>query len=242
MKQAEDRPSEKGRELATFAYNAQGQKRPAAIHWEPLEFQDEPTRRPLWTILLGVVGLLLTGLIAYLAIAQKPTPRSGMIESIQQGSLQISRGQDESWQSAEEGGTIHQGSSIRSMTDTWATIALPDQSLMRIEAPGMWEVMELVGKGNHLRITIKQKAGRASFISPPPRKINPSRFQIQVANISADLVGVGTFITDSDGRSRIHILQGHCTLGPMDSPTRIVSGQTAIIDPDNGSIAVTESE
>ncbi len=242
MTRAKDHPSEKGRELTTFK-DIQEQEKLAPIQWEPLEFQGESThRRSLWITLLGVVGLLLVGLTAYLAIAQKPTPRSGTVESIQQGTLQVFRDQDESWQLAKEGQTIPQGTSIRSTAATWATIALPNQSMIRLEAPGMWKLVELVGKGNRLRVTIEQEAGRASFISPPPRKLDPSRFQIRVAGSTAELVGVGTFITDSDGRTRIRILQGHCTLGPTHRPTKIMAGDTATIDPDSGTIIVTGSE
>ncbi|MGM0400758.1 MAG: hypothetical protein ACQEQT_05590 [Chloroflexota bacterium] len=240
MKQAEDRPSEKGRELATSAHNVQERERRAAIQWEPLEFQGETTRRSLWGIFLGVVGLLLLGLIIYLAIAQKPTTRSGTIESIQQGVLQISRDQGDSWQPTEEGQTIPQGISIRSTTGTWATITLPDESLMRIEASGMWKMPELVGKGNRLRITIEQRAGRASFVSPPPRKTGPSRFQIQVAGTTGELVGVATVITANDEYTHIRVLQGYCTLGPTDDPIEVVAGETATIDPDSN-IIVTES-
>lgn len=242
MNQAEEHPSEQGRELATFGRtDAQEQEESASNQWESLEFQSMSPPRSLWVVLLGAVGLVLAGFIAYLAIIQRPTVRSGTVESIEQGTLQISRGQGQLWEPAEEGQTIPQGVTVRSTKDTWATIGLPDQSLMRVEASGVWKMVDVVEKGNHLRITIGQKAGKASFVSPPPHRSGVSQFSIQVPGATTELLGVGTFITTSDERTRVQILQGNCTLKLDGTTTKVSAGETATIDPTSGNITITES-
>jgi ferric-dicitrate binding protein FerR (iron transport regulator) len=231
-----------GRELVTSIHeNVQEESRPTFGQWETLGSGSRSAWRILWIALLVTTGLLLASLVVYLAATRAPIIRTGTVESIKQGALQIAHEEEGSWHPLEEGQTIPQGARIRSTTATWATIAFPVQSLMRIEAPGGWKMAELVGKGRRLRITIEQKEGRASFVSPPPRSFDRSRFQIQVAGVTAELLGVGTFITAKDQATQVRVLQGYCTLRSSGSATKMVAGEMATIDPD-GTITVTRSE
>jgi ferric-dicitrate binding protein FerR (iron transport regulator) len=221
--------------------NAQSEQAPTVGQWEALGGGGKSAWRILWIALLVIIGLVLVGLVAYLAATRAPTVRTGTVQSIEQGALQIAHREGGSWRPLGEGQTIPQGARIRSTTATWATIAFPDQSLMRIEAPGVWKVAELVGKGRRLQITVEQKGGRASFVSPPPRSFDRSSFQIEVAGVTAELLGVATFVTTRDQGTQVRVLQGRCTLRSSGGPTKVVAGERATIDPDR-TISVTDSE
>ncbi|MEA3408220.1 MAG: hypothetical protein U9R48_09105 [Chloroflexota bacterium] len=241
MSKVDDR--QRGKEPASMATEheaTQERHAPESLRWKALR-SSRSRQRILWIPVLSIIGLALAGFVLYVAVTQAPVARAGMIKSIEQGTLQISYENAASWQPVEEGQTVPQGARIRGTKATWATIALPDHSLMRIEAPGVWQVVEAMGKDNRLRITIAQEEGRASFVSPPPRTSGYSRFQVQVGGVTAELVGVGTFVTGNDQRTRVQILQGHCTLWSNDRPTELAAGEMATINP-GGSITVIESK
>jgi hypothetical protein len=172
--------------------------------------------------------------IAYTGLEYLPRPQASTLTQISSGTLQIREGSEGPWCLAEKGRIIREGAHLRSSPGSVMIIAFPDGSYMRIESEGKWYVHRLQQSPNgHLsRVYIRQERGLASFVAAPPRQGVNAHLQIRLPMGTADLVGVATFETGRDASTRINVIEGRCHLIKGDEHVEAVSGQTAIIAPD----------
>ena len=205
--------------------------------WRPLGDERPAKSRRIWpwipTVMVIVAGI-------YLALQYWLTPCTGMIESIERGELELRHGSEGPWLVAEERDIIHEGALIRGAPDTVAVISFPDNGQIRVESAGEWRITKLLASqnGRLSHVAVRQIAGRASYLSRPPRRGERALLRLQVPAADVEIEGVATFTTSADEVTRADILQGQCRLSGRSERIEAVAGQSFIIDPTNPIMAV----
>lgn len=209
------------------------QEQTSASHWQPLAPLTQSKLKRVWVWALGAMVLLLIVLSAYLLSRYRLAPCMGVVTGIERGGIGVQDDVGAPRDVAREGRLIRQGALLRSSPGTVVILYLCGETRVRIESQGEWRVEELLRSpnGRLSRITIRQKLGRTSFISPAPRRGTNAQVRIELPGARADLLGVGVFTTFDDGLTRVDVLQGECTLSARTERVVLTGGESVIVDP-----------
>jgi len=206
---------------------------PPLHRWEPLAQEREARKRHTgrWLLIVGLAALVgLGGLIAWRFWLR---PQTGVVASVERGSLAAQGAADAPWVAAPEGQVVNQGYAIRSAQGTVATLTFFDASSMRSERSGEWRLRDLSGSLNQRlgRVVVRQKLGRASYVSAPPRRGYALGLRVETDEGALDLVGVATVTCSATEGTRVEMWQGRATLEVAGKRMALGAGQAAVISP-----------
>ena len=206
---------------------------PSGSQWELLRQGRAPRPRLRRALAFVALAVALAALGAGLAYQCQLVPRTGVVARIDQGSLEARDTAHDPWVAAREGQAIREGTRLRTGAGTKAALRFFDSSVMRVESRGEWWILRLQGSRNERlsRIVVRQRQGRASFVSAPAHGGADALLRLQVPGATMDLLGTVVVTTLEGGQTEAHVSQGVCRVYSDEQPTEVAAGFTAIINP-----------
>ena len=185
--------------------------------WQPLE-SASATRRRRWRT--GLMVLFVTAILVgagYVYWQYRITPRLGRVTETVRGRVMVQDNALAPQIQAEPGRVVRPGARLYAETNAVARVTFFDESAFRIDSEGIWLVSEVSGSrnGRLSRVSVRQVAGDAVYVSRVPQQGVDSAFAITVEGAVVELEGMARLSINGD-EICIAVIQGQAVLESAD--------------------------